>query len=79
MATQDSPNTRRRQSQENTTFQQLENYPWDTDTEFQSGLHAILGSNPTPDQAEHLTLRARSFYFSRYTASKTFKWAKDKY
>ena len=46
-------------------FKQLESYSWDSDTEFQSGLQAILGSNPTPDQAQQLTLRARCFYFSR--------------
>ena len=46
-------------------FQELESYSWDSDTEFQSGLKAILGPNPTPDQAQQLTLRARCFYFSR--------------
>lgn len=49
-------------------FQQLDAYDWSTDIEFQSGLRAILGSNPgcqDQDQAEHLTLRARCFYFSR--------------
>lgn len=57
-------------SQDEASFQQLEDYPWGSDEEFQSGLQAILGSNPSPDQAEHLTLRARCFYFSRYIASK---------
>ena len=47
-------------------FQQLEDYVWDLDTEFQSGLQAILGPDPSPQQAEHLTLRARCFYFARY-------------
>ena len=46
-------------------FKELESYSWDSDTEFQSGLQAILGPNPTPDQAQQLTLRARCFYFSR--------------
>lgn len=47
-------------------FQQLEDYPWDSDMEFQSGLHAILASHPAAEQAEYLTLRARCFYFARY-------------
>ena len=47
-------------------FQQLEDYAWDSDTEFQSGLQAILGPDPSAEQAEHLTLRARCFYFARY-------------
>ena len=47
-------------------FQKLEDYPWDSDEEFQSGLRAILGPSPTPLQAEQLTLRARCFYYSRY-------------
>lgn len=46
-------------------FQQLEDYDWKSDREFQSGLQAILGSNPSPEQAEHLTLRARCFYLAR--------------
>jgi hypothetical protein len=46
-------------------FEQLESYPWATDEEFQSGLRAILGPSPNTGQAEHLTLRARCFYYSR--------------
>ncbi|MCJ1231445.1 hypothetical protein MMC12_008122 [Toensbergia leucococca] len=46
-------------------FHQLDVYPWEYDPEFQSGLRAILGTSPSSDQAEHLTLRARCFYFSR--------------
>ena len=48
-------------------FQQIDTYNWSTDSEFQSGLRAILGSsNSLPqEQAEQLTLRARCFYFSR--------------
>lgn len=46
--------------------QALENYNWDDDVEFQSGLSAILGSNSTPEQATELTLRARCFYYARY-------------
>lgn len=47
-------------------FQQLDTYSWDSDEEFQSGLQAILGPNPTSEQAEPLTLRARCFYYSRH-------------
>ena len=46
-------------------FEQLENYAWDQDAEFQSGLNAILGSATTPEQKEELSLRARCFYFAR--------------
>ena len=53
---------------EDSVFQQLEDYPWETDAEFQSGLQAIVGPNPAPEQAEQLTIRARCFYFSRYTS-----------
>ena len=48
-------------------FEQLDSYPWHSDFEFQNGLQAILGSDPAPDQAEQVTLRARCFYFSRYS------------
>jgi hypothetical protein len=47
------------------TYEALESYNWDDDVEFQSGLSAILGSNPTPEQAAELTLRARCFYYAR--------------
>ncbi len=46
-------------------FSQMEKYPWTEDAEFQGGLTAILGSNPSPEQAEELTLRARCFYYAR--------------
>ncbi|EON61642.1 hypothetical protein W97_00858 [Coniosporium apollinis CBS 100218] len=46
-------------------YEQLDQYPWDTDAEFQGGLAAILGPNPSPEQAADLTLHARCFYFSR--------------
>ncbi len=49
-----------------TLFQKLEDYAWDSDLEFQTGLQAILGSNPSAEQSEHLSLRARCFYFTRY-------------
>ncbi|KAJ9641968.1 hypothetical protein H2201_004502 [Coniosporium apollinis] len=46
-------------------YAQLDQYPWDTDADFQGGLAAILGLTPSPEQAADLTLRARCFYFSR--------------
>ncbi|KAB2573024.1 MYB DNA-binding domain protein [Lasiodiplodia theobromae] len=46
-------------------YAQVDNYPWDTDTEFQSGLGAILGSTASSEQAVELSLRARCFYYSR--------------
>ncbi|KAF4631786.1 hypothetical protein G7Y89_g6343 [Cudoniella acicularis] len=46
-------------------FKQLEKYSWDKDKEFQGGLSAILGPNPSPSQIEDLTLRAQCFYLSR--------------
>jgi len=69
MATQESSDIRTSQNQDEALFQQLEDHPWGSDTEFQSGLQAILGPDPSSDQAEHLTLRARCFYFSRYMTS----------
>ena len=48
-------------------FHQLDNYPWWSDEEFQDGLHAILGSDPSQEQAEYLTLQAKCFYYSRYS------------
>ncbi|KAK0615526.1 Uncharacterized protein DIS24_g11733 [Lasiodiplodia hormozganensis] len=46
-------------------YAQVDNYPWDTDAEFQSGLGAILGSTASSEQAVELSLRARCFYYSR--------------
>ncbi|KAL9129257.1 MAG: hypothetical protein Q9217_002237 [Psora testacea] len=46
-------------------FRQLEAYPWSIDREFQSGLQSILDQNQSPEQIEHLTLRARCFYYAR--------------
>lgn len=46
-------------------YHQLNAYPWDEDQEFQGGLRAILGSVQDPAQVEHLTLRARCYYYSR--------------
>jgi hypothetical protein len=46
-------------------YQQLDEYPWDEDREFQGGLRAILGSVQDLAQIEHLTLRAKCYYFAR--------------
>ena len=46
-------------------FHQLDNYPWESDQEFQGGLQAILGSVQDPAQVEHLTLRAKCYYYAR--------------
>lgn len=46
-------------------FHQLDSYPWDEDEEFQGGLRAILGSVQDPEQAQHLTLRAKCYYYAR--------------
>lgn len=46
-------------------FNQLDSYPWDEDQEFQGGLAAILGSVSDPAQVEHLTLRAKCYYYAR--------------
>lgn len=48
-----------------TLFEQIEAYPWSEDHEFQGGLSAILGSVTDPEQTEHLTMRAKCYYFSR--------------
>ena len=47
-------------------FQKIEDYDWSSDSDFQHGLAAILSSNLESGQEEHLTLRVRCFYFSRY-------------
>ncbi|KAI7223833.1 hypothetical protein KC343_g8117 [Hortaea werneckii] len=46
-------------------FNQLDSYPWDEDQEFQGGLQAILGSVQDPAQVEHLTLRAKCYFYAR--------------
>lgn len=46
-------------------YHQLDEYAWDEDQEFQGGLQAILGSVQDPAQVEHLTLRAKCYYFAR--------------
>ncbi|KAI4203877.1 MAG: hypothetical protein LQ350_001499 [Teloschistes chrysophthalmus] len=52
------------QDPDETLFQQLESYPFSTDTEFQSGLSSILASNPS-QPTSLLILRARCFYYAR--------------
>lgn len=47
-------------------YKQLDAYDWDNDREFQGGLRAILGSSSSPEQLEHLTTRAKCFFYSRY-------------
>lgn len=61
MATQEVSN----QPQSTSLFQQLDAYPWSEDTEFQGGLNAILGSVQNAQQVEHLTLRAKCYYYAR--------------
>ena len=51
-------------------FNQLDNYPWDDDHEFQNGLKAITGSTEDQAQLEHLTLRAKCFYYARKSGTK---------
>jgi hypothetical protein len=51
-------------------FNQLDEYPWDSDEEFQGGLRAILGSVQDPAQLEHLTLRAKCYYYARKSGTK---------
>ncbi|QIX02053.1 hypothetical protein AMS68_007570 [Peltaster fructicola] len=46
-------------------YEQLDAYPWAEDNEFQGGLSAILGSVQNPEQVEHLTLRAKCYYYAR--------------
>jgi len=47
-------------------YEQLEQYPWSEDVEFQTGLSSILASSQSNEQVADLTLRAKCFYFSRY-------------
>ena len=49
----------------NDVYQRVDGYDWDHDEEFQGGLRAILGSATSHEQIQHLTLRARCFYFAR--------------
>lgn len=51
-------------------FNQLDNYPWDEDQEFQGGLTSITGSTEDQAQLEHLTLRAKCFYYARKSGTK---------
>lgn len=76
MALQPDASAIPRSSDDTAVYEQLENYDWAADTEFQSGLQAILGSTKDTARAEHLTLRARCFYFSRYAYNSVHKWRK---
>ncbi|KFY58789.1 hypothetical protein V496_05954 [Pseudogymnoascus sp. VKM F-4515 (FW-2607)] len=51
-------------------FEELDAYNWEKDAEFQAGLSAILGPNPSPSQLRDLTIRARTFYYARKTSQK---------
>lgn len=51
-------------------YSQLDTYPWDDDQEFQGGLRAILGSTQNQEQLQHLTLRAKCYYFARKSGTK---------
>jgi len=46
-------------------YDQVDAYDWDHDVEFQGGLKAILGSASSSEQVQHLTTRAKCFYYSR--------------
>lgn len=46
-------------------YHQLDEYPWNEDEDFQGGLRAILGSVQDPAQVDHLTLRAKCYYYAR--------------
>lgn len=51
-------------------YHQLDNYAWDDDQEFQGGLRAILASTQDQAQLEHLTLRAKCYYYARKSGTK---------
>lgn len=65
MATTDRENKISPENRNASLFRQIDDYHWASDGEFQAGLHSILGSDPSPEQAAYLTLRARCFYFAR--------------
>ncbi|RVD88476.1 uncharacterized protein DFL_002661 [Arthrobotrys flagrans] len=46
-------------------FLSLENYCWEDDPEFQSGLTQILSTTTDPIQVRHLTRQAKCFFYSR--------------
>lgn len=68
-----------RQTDPETIFSNIYDYPWDEDSEFQSGLSSILGSKEEPPSGgstggptyhdRDLLLQAQCFYFTRYGAS----------
>lgn len=58
-------------------YQQFADYPWSTDTDFQSGFHSVLSQlqaaatpdSPTPSERE-IEYKAKSFFFERKTGHK---------
>lgn len=52
-------------SDESSFFKQVDAYPYSTDSDFQNGLAAILGATDEAGSREHLTLRAKCFFFAR--------------
>ena len=73
MASQDPVQGAAAPADEASVYTQLDEYNWDADTEFQNGLQGILGSTADLTRAEHLTLRARCFYWSRYVGTRVLK------
>lgn len=61
-----------RETSSTSIYQQLSQYPFDTDPEYQAGLAAILGHPGTPATSEELAdkselvVQAQCFYFSRW-------------
>ena len=64
-----------RMDTQSNVYEQLEQYSWSEDLEFQTGLSSILASNQSHEQTAELMLRAKCFYFSRYDwpHNKTFE------
>lgn len=50
-------------------YHQLDSYDWEDDPEFQGGLNAILGPIQDQAQVDHLTLRAKCYYYARKTGT----------
>ncbi|GAB7365405.1 hypothetical protein MBLNU230_g6483t1 [Neophaeotheca triangularis] len=50
-------------------YNQLDSYDWENDPEFQGGLGAIIGPLQDQAQVEHLTLRAKCYYYARRTGT----------
>jgi hypothetical protein len=52
-------------SNNQTLFENLENYPWSSEEDFQIGLRAILDTDTGQQNTDALTVQARCFYYSR--------------